>query len=546
MGQLYINDVLMDFSERTIVAATKQVSDIGSIDKVKGNTTNQFKLPLTKKNIETLGLPGDLNFSKGYEYQLLKAKYIENGVEIIPYGFGVIVAVNENIEIKILDGNTEFFDLLDGSIRDLFDSAFETSLGLPSLNHFWNKATIIASLQNTSGYIYPMIDYGGLGATRYVNAKELRPAVYIHTIIDRIFKKTGFTPISEVFSDPDFLSEILPFAGDKLEQPDGYGGAFYAKSTKTSQQFNTSGKWFRVNLPNTPATAGGYWNGNRYTFLQNATVKFNVKAFVNANLSGTRPYKIGLRKNGEGTSVPQPVGGPIIIPVLFASIEAMVSDSQTSTEFESEEIAFNAGDYIEMWAWREGAPFHKSFYVDPGTFVETLMGAALYGSEVSVQKMLPDHSIKDTLKNWMYRYCLIAQTDNVKKTVTFKPFSDVNKNILQAPDWSEKIDMSEVTQREFTIGSYAQSNVFAMKADENVPEGLGNGVISINDKTLDLTKTIVTSLYAASQTIYKLNGNQVISIKKISDADLEVGKLDFTIKTTDRIARVSFKSSTLS
>ncbi|WP_129714661.1 hypothetical protein [Pedobacter sp. SYP-B3415] len=537
MGQLYINGRLMDFSDKTTVAMTKQINDIGSIDKVKGDTTNQFKLPATQNNMEALGLPGDVSLSAGQEYRLLPAKYIENGVEVIPVGQASIEAVNEFIEVKILSGNVEFFDLLDGSIKDLFTPEFEAKFGLPSLDHAWNRATILASLSNTSGYIYPIVDYGNLvNNNRLVDCRAQRPAVFVHTIVDRIIKRTGFKPVGDVFSDPDFLNEILPFSGEKLEQPDKAGGSFVLKTVKTDSQFNLSNQFFQITMPNAGVdNNGGSWENNRYTFKKSGTVKLSVKILAEANTGKPTPFTIGIQKNGQVTQMP----GIGSVPVWISHGTGSVVDDEIATlEFQTDDIPFDAGDYLQLWGFRNNQGFHRSFYIQPGSFFQVLPGIAYYNSQVSIKSVLPDHSIKDFLKNWMYRFCVIVQTDNLKKTVSFRSFADLVGNIQLAKDWSDKLDAGSVAQREFSIGSYAQVNTFAMKEDETVPEGLGTGSLAIDDQTLAASKTVVTSIYAASETVYRLQGYPVAKIAKISAADLEANKVDFTVKTEQRILRI--------
>lgn len=532
MGQLYINDQLIDFSERTTLGLTFQIADIGSIEKVKGNTSNQFKLPKTKNNLDVLGLPGDLNFSEGLEYRLLRAKYIENGVEVLPYGLATIEVVNEYIELKVISGNAEFFDLLEGDISDL---------DFNDLNHSWKRTTIINSHQHTEGYIYPIIDYGDLQAdSMLVDCRTQRPAVFVRTILWRIFERTGFKYEGDVFYNPDLINEILPFAADTLEQPDGTDESFGAKLNKIDKQYNKAEEWFKITFPDngTAGNLGGKWDAvnNRYVFLQTITMRFKIIARVSTNTNKPQRFIVKLRKNSETY-----VGGGMR---FFAGSETMTSDDKvTAVEFESDDNLFVAGDYVEVYANsdRTGISFHKSAYVHPNSTFETILGKALYESQVSVQKMIPKLSIKDFIKNWMYRYGLIVHTDNVKKIVSFHYFSDINKNLFKAKDWSDKIEVSNPEGVEFQIGDYAQNNYFKMREDENVPVGLGTGLISIDDQTLALNKDILTSIFAASETKFLLNDNPVAQIRKLDPLNVDnLGNqiVEFTVNTQPRILRI--------
>jgi len=61
--QLYINDQLVDLADDSPVALTFQINDLAEVKNQQGNTSNQFKLPLTQRNRQILGFPDDLAFS---------------------------------------------------------------------------------------------------------------------------------------------------------------------------------------------------------------------------------------------------------------------------------------------------------------------------------------------------------------------------------------------------------------------------------------------------------------------------------------------------
>lgn len=532
MGQLYINEQLIDFSSRTVIGITKQINDIGSIEKIKGDTTNSFKLPKTKNNLIALGLPGDFTFSEGKEYKKLQAKYIEDGEEIIPNGVGLIDSVDEYINLKVISGNIEFFDLIGGSVRDL---------DLSEYNHVWNLNTILSNNNNAEGFIYPIIDFGNLPTdNRFVNVKYLRPSLFVHSIIDKVIIKTGFKKKGEIFQDPDFLSEIIPLT-DELKQPDGFDSSFYFKGLKTVNQKNKdAGSFFKVTFPDTDdssANVGGKWdaNNNRYTFLKGATVKFTGKFRVSGNNDSMQDFIIGFNKNGQFNGAFPSYFASAIVQVKYRTI--------ADASVESDEIFFAPGDYVEVWArrYKPAASFAHQQEVREGSNITLALGAASYGSDISVQKSLPDISIKDFIKSWMYRFCLIIQTDNVSKTVTFKSFDEVQKNIPLSKDWSNKVDESFADSREFNIGSYAQNNWFRYKEDNNIPGGNGDGVIKIDDQTLEQRKDVINMPFSASLSNYRLKDVNVALIQKIDPTNTDTsGNVipEFKLNSQPRILRI--------
>lgn len=526
MGQLYINDRLVDFSDRTIISITKQINDIASIDKVKGDTTNSFKLPMTKNNLDILGLPGDVNFSAGFEYKKLKARYIEEGEELIPFGSATIDEVTDVIDLKVIAGNIEFFDLIDGSIRDLNLNAF---------NHSFNKANVLASMVNVTGFIYPIIDYGQLSKDgRLVDARHLRPCFYVHTLIDAIFAHANHTPLGDIFSDPDYLSEIIPLTSE-LKPPQGSDIGFGFTATKAIAQDNSdAGDFFKVSFPDTSnsnANTGGKWDAvnNRYIFLKSGNVKFSGKFIVYGNNSTPATFTVRFVKNGD-----------IYNSFAVGEVEVKYPDDGEIT-IESENTLFFAGDYVEVYARRDDKGWSDMQEVKAGSSITLTVGDFTYGSLLSIADSLPDISMKDFIKSFMFRYGLIAETDNVKKNVTFRSFDDLQKNIPFAKDWSDKLDVSKPETINFNIGNYCQHNYLRYKEDDNVKKQFGDGDIFINDQTLDLKKDLFTLPFAASESVIRLKDFKLANVLMVDPTNTNTDgtvKMEFTLRPQPRILRV--------
>jgi len=85
--------------------------------------------------------------------------------------------------------------------------------------------------------------------------------------------------------------------------------------------------------------------------------------------------------------------------------------------------------------------------------------------------------------------------------VTFVPFDTLWDNISQAKDWTRRLVAQGLANKpkeiEFKAGEYAQRNEYHWKEDDTV---LGNydGVLYVDNKTLDESKVIITFPFAAS------------------------------------------------
>src|ERR1700753_602841 len=108
--QLYINDQLVDLNDDSPIALTFQINDLAEVQNQQGNTSNQFKLPLTQRNRQILGFPDAVAFTTDLPYLQYQAKLIQDGLEVIPYGIGELSGIDQDTaNITILSGNVDFF-----------------------------------------------------------------------------------------------------------------------------------------------------------------------------------------------------------------------------------------------------------------------------------------------------------------------------------------------------------------------------------------------------------------------------------------------------
>src|SRR6187551_3213859 len=94
--QLYINDQLVDLADDNPVALTFQINNLAEVKNQQGNTSNQFKLPLTQRNRQILGFPDEVAFTTGLPYDNYQAKLIQDGLEIVPSGLAVLNSVDDD------------------------------------------------------------------------------------------------------------------------------------------------------------------------------------------------------------------------------------------------------------------------------------------------------------------------------------------------------------------------------------------------------------------------------------------------------------------
>jgi hypothetical protein len=230
--QLYINHQLADLADDSPIALTFQINNLAEVKNQQGNTSNQFKLPLTQRNRQILGFPDDVAFTTMQPYDNYEAKIIQDGLEIVPNGIAVLNGIEEDsASITILSGNVDFFDTLDAKIYDMGDS--NTTIGKQKLlriyGHTWDIDTVVSSQKNTAGYIWPVVDYGTISypsttGTNIVDIRQMRPGFFLKTMVALMARQAGYriNPNSFLLKQPLYDKLIVQFANDDFSHGADY------------------------------------------------------------------------------------------------------------------------------------------------------------------------------------------------------------------------------------------------------------------------------------------------------------------------------------
>ena len=85
-----------------------------------------------------------------------------------------------------------------------------------NLNHAYTLANQQTSWTATSGYVYPLIDYGFNTGLVDWSVEELYPAIYVKDYLDRMFTAAGYTFTSTFLTSTPFTKLIIPFKRIRL------------------------------------------------------------------------------------------------------------------------------------------------------------------------------------------------------------------------------------------------------------------------------------------------------------------------------------------
>jgi hypothetical protein len=555
--QLYINDQLVDISDDSPIALTFQINDLAEVQNQQGNTSNQFKLPLTQRNRQILGFPDEIAFTTDLPYRQYQAKLIQDGLEVIPYGIGELSGIDQDTaNLTILSGNVDFFDAIGGKLYDMGDSTsvwtnYGESLVWKPYDHTWNLDNVADSQTKTDGWIWPLIDYGLItdDFSAPIDVHNLRPGFFIKTAIDLLLQSGGYKGTGTLLVDPLYPLLICQFSNGSFDhgsdfqnqndtrgisvatgqdislqhnQPSGNIGLipfsfiysdpsnqFSQQTTFSSNQINDVIITFTI--PH--IRFQGKVTGDHPSFL-NFYIKLNDPTadvyLATLTIDFTNGYT--ARVSGDGAD-------------LFAYVDVynqVLSFQTTLSATESINITYEfAGDEPESFILFAGASL----------VIQSQNQSVQFGQAVQCERIFPDISQKDLLKDTLQRFGIICQTDNASKTISFNSLRDIVNNIPVALDWSAKC-LDQGKQVSYQLGSYAQINYLQYQDDDNVlPLKFGWSQINISNQTLPPNGTLFQSQFAATLN-RPFYGGTIAQIKMIDDTS---SSNSFTIGVSPRI-----------
>ena len=554
--QLYLNDQLADLSDDHPIALTFQINNLAEVQNQQGNTSNQFKLPLTQNNRQILGFPDDITFCTNTPYTQLQARYIANGIEVMPNAIAEIQQVDDNFaNIVLLSGNVDFFDAIDGKLYDMGDST--TIYGAAKLwqqyDHPWTIDSIYYSQEKTDGWIWPIVDYGQISTTDFtqaINVRQMRPGFFLHTAIELLCKQAGYKANGPVLQNPLYQKLIVQFANDSFDHGTDY------QNTINTDGFNTSSGMDQVYLKGSPASGNLHFNpGPNFPDGVNYTTTKNLKGTI------TLAFDCYMRGHPNDKN-----GSQVIISINLRDPNGNQNVASTTINFDPvnhQKVSGSGGSLI----WEETFTKQKLSYdadLAPGTVINInyqtrnsqgtywifKAGASLsfvpsnqnvlYTQQVQCERIFPDVSQKDLLKDTLQRFGIICQTDTNSKTINFASLKEIVNNIPNANDWTQKV-VNQGKQVNYQLGNYSQKNWLRYKFDDSVttdimPQYFADDFITINDKTLNPgtpEQDLFVSIFAPSpnRTYY---GGTIAQILKI-DTNSDANAVDFSIGTEPRL-----------
>lgn len=221
--------VLMDVYEDFNINLNYLIADVKDIGSKRSSYSLTITLPDTPLNRQAFGYTGSFGDSNTFNPKLqTKCYVIQEGIVVFTGWLqlkNIKDAVDENdvfyqeFECQIYSSNKNIKTTL-GDLK-LQDLVFNET------NEKWEYTRIVESWDPANGcpFFYPLLDYGwGLtniqvsqsGKGLYM--ENFYPAVYVKTLVDKMFATSGYKYISEFFTSEIFKAMIIPYNGSTFMQ----------------------------------------------------------------------------------------------------------------------------------------------------------------------------------------------------------------------------------------------------------------------------------------------------------------------------------------
>ena len=438
---LYINGQLADLEPGEVIAQTRQVNDLNSLDDRQASYTNKFKLPKTSTNLKImqfLTVPGN---KSGIPYQKNECSlYSDSGECFVHKGWAVITDGGDTFEAVIYDGVIDLYKAIEN--KNL------SYLTLDEADHEKTVANVAGAMYSPAAgyppYTYIMADYNGkTGNTPetpdMVNIDYLVPSINVKYLCDKIFTRFGITARGSVFDMESFKDLWLTFPKGITTTDNDiemfYGNEYVFFNVHPSLPWRSFWlRWAEAD-PNILVPTLDY----RHLKVPQAG-KYRLE--ISGTLLATAPVWLCMGKNAElySDSISVPIDN-----ILYA-LQPGIPVSVTTV------IDLNANESICLFLRQS----YQSFLFQEGVTMEVKL-VKTEPNTISFGQALDGMSIKDFLTEVVHRFGLTIFKDKHSDTYHFLTLQEQLQTATVA-DWSSKF--CRKTAEKYVYGSYAQRNWF--------------------------------------------------------------------------------------
>jgi hypothetical protein len=512
---LYINGQLADLEPGQVIAQTKQVNDLNSLENRQTNYTNKFKIPKTAANLKMLDFLTVTGNKSEVPYKKNECSlFSETGECFIYNGHAVVTDGGDDFEVVVYDG-----------IIDLYKKLENKTLGQLNLDEVIHERTVAnvksamrSEYFGTPDYTYILADYNGnTGYTpstpRKVNIDYLVPSINVKYLWNKIFSD-GYTYSGSVFDTQNFKN--LWFTYPKGVSPGERDVTVF--STDKFIAYNTPVRWnyfwLRYLVANTSILSS---IDNLHLKITEAGI---YRIEVSGNLNISKPVALQYAKNA------QEYASPGQIPVS----DALVPQINNGQPFEAVvPVQLEANDTICFFLKQLTNPFD---FLDGGELIISII--KVVPDSFNFNEVFSDFSTRDFLTEIVHRFGLTMYKDKYSNHYEFLTLQEQ----LQGADvvnYSDKF-VKKISEN-YIYGNYAQRNWLRYNYNDK-ESSHSDGYIDVANVNLPDSRDVIKSkIYSPDAGTVNFLGHQT-RMYKLWDKEIveepEENQEPFTYKPLDK------------
>ena len=508
--QLFLEGYNVDLDSDVVIPLNYAIADVREPEKKSGNFTKTISLPGTTNNNEIFSFLYDtsvlVNSSGTYQYDLGFDPNLKSECVITYEGAEIFRGYLElNKIVKIDNYKVRYEVTCTGNLVNLFFSIgekFLSDISLDEYNHAytydvqkasWNnyiyKNGVTQSYALGDGYVYPYIDYATNNDTDW-KVTDFKPAVYVYTILKKIFETEGFSWTSTFLESSHFKSLIIPYTqGQALLSNSQILDRTFRASSTSDLIINASGSPVYTTIPFQDDSSspnydpGNVYNTSTYTFTAsnsgtyniiggfNIDLQFNTSGTTTLNTTSIYPianiisYRNGIVINAlpvniRASNATSIQANAINIDSGYTAGSAIPSGTY-STIGNGQSICqtyLNQGDVVKIKIYTYNAGFTLATGQSPSAtnYWKTRIKSGSYfnasiadttimeGDTVDMNGVLPQQiKQKDFLSSIIKMFNLYVDQDKLNSNnFIIEPRDDFYASTGTVRDWTYKLDMS--------------------------------------------------------------------------------------------------------
>lgn len=539
--QLYIDNKVVDIDDNTNITLNYNSNMFTDVSKIVSNNTYSIKLPLTVRNCLVIDNAHIPSYMTRYPRINHKGRYLRNGVEIVSDANVTLMEITDTIDIAMAWGNVSAFADIVNDGKKLQDLSYGDIEGEDY--SIWEK--------KRDSNRFPRIDYGfnvGEENTWY------HPVVTVKWVLDKICDDSGvtFQYPSGVTDDLESLMIPLLSRNDSPSRMEKNKVNLIFGEAKVVSQSNGPAVEYRMKMGFKPVTSNLYMEW-LYDSFNSGSLISGIRPLTKTSTIHIK-WKVSLRF--ETTNVGEP---EFNFGLYNPERKEMIAGFDYTT-------AINEGTSDPLKGrWLVTYDIDREFDVSVDEILQMDISTDWYSGFVSVSVVECDTMAlspflenialyKGDGNNFYSHYYFVPNLPDIKQIdfikaisalcgcfampmsggIKFVRIDDIIANKPKALNWTKRVVASYKNNRpktlSFSVDGFAQKNIYKWKDDD---DGIYDGVVYVDDATLDEESNVITLPFAASEVSYNKGYSGCAYIPLYSYG--QNGELEYNDNVTPRL-----------